>query len=66
MENYGQVLNNVARNRSNLSGMCPVFTPYPHPPSLWKSFFDPFISCNLLGINSLHFRPVDESVTANP
>jgi hypothetical protein len=38
----------------------------PHPPYLWKSFFDHFISCNLQYINSLHFCTVDESVTANP
>jgi uncharacterized protein YneF (UPF0154 family) len=28
MENYGRVPNEVARNRSNLSGMCPVRTPF--------------------------------------
>jgi hypothetical protein len=39
---------------------------HPPPPTLWKSFFGPFIACNLYGINSLHFLPVDESVTANP
>jgi hypothetical protein len=38
----------------------------PTPPSLWKSFFGPSIACNLHEINSLHFHPVDESVTANP
>jgi len=36
------------------------------PPSLWKSFFCPSIACNLQEINSLHFQPVDESVTVDP
>jgi hypothetical protein len=39
---------------------------YPHPPYLWKSFFDLFIPCNLQIINNIHFCSVDESVTANP
>jgi hypothetical protein len=57
-----------AVSRSGYPDLC-FLTPekgYPHPPTLWKSFFDSFISCNLHDINSLHFRPVDESVTANP
>jgi hypothetical protein len=37
----------------------------PHPPSLWKSFFNHFIPRNLHEINSLNFYPVDESVTVN-
>jgi hypothetical protein len=34
MENYGRVPNEVERDRSNLSGMCPVCTgkAYPSPP----------------------------------
>jgi hypothetical protein len=48
----------------------PLFFPqnssHPHPPYLWKSFFDLFIPCNLQEINNMHFSPVDESVTANP
>jgi hypothetical protein len=38
----------------------------PHPPCLWKSFFNHFISYNLHVINNLHFRTVNESVTENP
>jgi hypothetical protein len=76
MENYGRVLNEVARDRSNLSGMCPVrtsFSPFfplnlpdPTPLPCGKPFFGPYMACNLHGINVMHFRPVDESVTANP
>jgi hypothetical protein len=43
----------------------PQISGSPPPPYLWKSFFDHFISCNLLIINILHFYHVDESVTAN-
>ena len=38
----------------------------PPPPTLWRPLFDPSIACNLHNINSLHFYPIDESVTANP
>ena len=44
----------------------PQNRPAPHPPTLWKSFFDHFISCNLHIINNMHFWYVNESVTANP
>jgi hypothetical protein len=37
----------------------------PHPPTLWKSFFDHFIPCNLQYINILHYSPVDEVVNLN-
>ena len=35
MENYRRVPNEVVRDRSNLSGMCPVYTRSPHPPYLF-------------------------------
>src|ERR1035438_10169262 len=44
----------------------PQNPPDPHPPYLWKSFFEQFIHYNLHVINSLHFYYVDELVTANP
>jgi hypothetical protein len=37
----------------------------PTPPPYGNHFFNPPIACNIHEINSLHFHPVDESVTAN-
>jgi len=49
------------------SSLVPVFPvsspqkpPYPHPPTLWKSFFSLFIARNKHRINSLHFSNVNE------